>query len=206
MTKIEHIVFDVGKVLIHWDPELVYLDLIPDPAERQHFLTTICSPEWNAEQDRGRDWRDAEELLIADHPEKAHLIRAYRGDWIKSVPHAYDDMVELYGRLINDGHDVTLLTNFNQHTFLEAKEKFDFLTHARGETVSGLVELIKPDPAIFAHHTTAHDLNPATTIFIDDSAHNIASAQQYGWQAIHFAGLEGAAKLKQALSDHGIEF
>ena len=78
MTKIEHIVFDVGKVLVHWDPELVYLNLIPDADERTHFLTKICSPEWNAEQDRGRDWEEAEDLLIAEHPEKAELIRAYR--------------------------------------------------------------------------------------------------------------------------------
>ena len=205
MTKIEHIVFDVGKVLVHWDPELVYLDLIPDKDERLHFLNVICSPEWNVEQDRGRDWHEAEELLIADHPEQAELIRAYRGDWIKSVPHAYEDIVELYLQLMQNGHDVTLLTNFNQHTFVEAKEKFDFLTHARGETVSGLVQLIKPDPAIYAHHTNAHDLKPSNTLFIDDSAHNITSARQYGWQAIHFAGLEGAPKLRAALSEHGLD-
>ena len=205
MTKIDHIVFDVGKVLIHWDPELVYLDLIPDPQERQHFLDVICSPQWNMEQDRGRDWGEAEDLLIADHPEKADLIRAYRGDWIKSIPHAYDDIIGVFSALIAKGHDVTLLTNFNQHTFVEAKEKFDFLTHARGETVSGLVRLIKPDPAIYAHHTSAHGLDPARTLFIDDSAHNIESAKGYGWQAIHFAGLEGAAKLSSALNDHGID-
>ena len=86
MTKIEHIVFDVGKVLVHWDPELVYLNLIPDADERTHFLTKICSPEWNAEQDRGRDWGEAEDLLIAEHPEKAELIRAYRGD-AQQQPH-----------------------------------------------------------------------------------------------------------------------
>ena len=205
MTKIEHIVFDVGKVLVHWDPELVYLNLIPDAEERNHFLSRICSPEWNAEQDRGRDWGEAEDLLIAEHPEKADLIRAYRGDWIKSIPHAYDDIVSLFHDLITAGHDITLLTNFNQHTFLEAKEKFGFLNRARGETVSGLVKLIKPDPEIYAHHTRAHELNPAQTVFIDDSAHNIDSARAYGWQAIHFAGVEGAPKLRSALNDHGID-
>ncbi|MEP1206655.1 MAG: HAD family phosphatase [Rhizobiaceae bacterium] len=205
MTKIDHIVFDVGQVLIHWDPELIYLDIIPDKAERQHFLTEICSPDWNMEQDRGRDWGEAEDLLIADHPDKADLIRAYRIDWMKSVPHAHDDIAQLYDRLISSGHDVTLLTNFNQHTFVDAQERFDFLTHARGETVSGLVKLIKPDPTIYAHHTSAHDLSPANTLFIDDSPDNIASARQFGWQAVHFAGREGAAKLAAALAEHGVE-
>ena len=95
MSQIDHIVFDIGKVLIHWDPELPYLDLLPDPAVRQAFLRDICSPDWNLEQDRGRDWREAEELLIADHPEKAGLIRAYRQRWHMSVPHAYADVVAL---------------------------------------------------------------------------------------------------------------
>ncbi|NKB51004.1 MAG: HAD-IA family hydrolase [Rhizobiaceae bacterium] len=205
MTKIDHIVFDIGRVLIHWDPELVYLDLIPDADERQYFLSHICSPDWNLEQDRGRDWREAEDLLIADHPEKARLIRAYRGDWIKSVPHAYEDVAEVYAELIDAGHDLTLLTNFNQHTFLEAKEKFGFLTLARGETVSGDVRLVKPDAAIYAHHTSQHELNPATTLFIDDSANNIAAARQFGWQAIHFAGLEGAPKLRAELAAYGLD-
>ncbi len=204
MTKIDHIVFDIGKVLIHWDPQLVYLDLIPDADERQHFLNNICSPEWNLEQDRGRDWREAEDLLIADHPDKADWIRAYRGDWIKSVPHAYDDVAAVYSGLIEAGHDVTLLTNFNQHTFLEAREKFEFLTLARGETVSGDVRLVKPDPAIYAHHTSQQELDPANTLFIDDSANNIAAARQFGWQAVHFAGLEGAPKLQAALAEYGV--
>jgi 2-haloacid dehalogenase len=100
---------------------------------------------------------------------------------------------------------VTLLTNFNQHTFLEAKEKFGFLTKARGETVSGLVQMVKPEPDIYNHHHTAHELDPAATLFIDDSAANIEAARGAGWQAIHFAGLEGSAKLTAALRHHGID-
>ncbi|MEP0943637.1 MAG: HAD-IA family hydrolase [Rhizobiaceae bacterium] len=205
MTHIDHIVFDVGKVLIHWDPNLVYLDLIPDDEERQHFLTHICSPDWNMEQDRGRDWTEAEDLLITGHPEKAEWIRAFSKDWIKSIPHAYLDIVSVYEGLIDAGRDVTLLTNFNQHKFVEAKKKFDFLTRARGETVSGLVELVKPEPDIYAHHHSTHGLDPAATLFIDDSIANIEAARAAGWQAIHFAGLEGAAKLTAALKQHGID-
>ena len=205
MTQVNHIVFDVGRVLVHWDPHLVYLDLIPDAEERDHFLTHICSPAWNLEQDRGRDWAEAEALLIADHPDKEDLIRAFSGDWIKSVPHAYDDIVAVYEGLIASGRDVTLLTNFNQHKFAIAKGKFEFLTKARGETVSGEVRLVKPEPEIYAHHHDTHGLDPAKTLFFDDSIANIEAARQAGWQAIHFAGVEGADKLVAALQQHGIE-
>jgi 2-haloacid dehalogenase len=204
MTKIEHIVFDIGSVLIHWDPELMYLDLIPDADQRRHFLTNICSPVWNVKQDRGRSWQEAEQLLIAEHPQHESWIRAYRQRWIRSVPHAFDDVVEVFENLIASGCDVTLLTNFNQDTYLEARNKFDFLAKARGETVSGRVKLIKPDPLIYEHHNASFALNPATTLFIDDSANNVSAAQKAGWQAIHFAGREGAAKLQSALQDHGV--
>ena len=88
---IDHVVFDIGRVLIHWDPEAPYRDLIPDEAERTHFLAEICNSAWNLEQDRGRPWAEAEEALIAEHPGKAELIRGYRRHWRTMVPHAYAD-------------------------------------------------------------------------------------------------------------------
>ena len=134
---IDHVVFDIGRVLIHWDPEAPYHALIPDPAERAHFLAEICSPAWNLEQDRGRSWAAAEELLIAEHPAKADLIRAYRRHWHAMVPHAYDGTVAILRALVAQGMDVTLLTNFAADTFREAKGRFDFLGETRGATVSG---------------------------------------------------------------------
>lgn len=204
MTKIQHIVFDVGQVLLHWNPELVYLDRITDAESRRGFLTSVCSPQWNIEQDRGRDWAEAEALLIDQHPEHEDNIRAFRSDWIKSVPYAYQDVVDLYQQLMDAGYDVTLLTNFNQHTFLEAKAKYPFLGKARSETVSGLVQMIKPDAEIYQHHTHTHDLEREQTLFIDDSANNVAAARQWGWQAIHFAGREGAARLHEELQGYGV--
>lgn len=199
MAQIRHIVFDIGSVLIHWDPELIYLDLIEDAEYRQHFLQNICSPDWNLEQDRGRDWAVAEDELIRDHPEQRDWIRAYRKHWIKSVPHAFDDVAVLFESLIEAGHDVTLLTNFNHETLPEAKAKFDFLSKARGETVSGSIALLKPDHAIYHHHTQAFGLEPSQTLFIDDSEKNVTGAREYGWHAVQFAGREGAAKLASEL-------
>jgi len=205
MTKIDHIVFDIGKVLIHWDAELIYTDLIPDQHERSRFLQDVCNGPWNLEQDRGRDWKIGEDLLIAEHPDKADLIRAYRARWITSVPYAYQDVVAVVEQLLDSGNDVTLLTNFNQETYLEAEEKYPFLKAPRGVTVSGRVGLLKPDAAIYNTHAAEFDLDPQHTVFIDDSAQNVEGARACGWEAIQFAGLEGADKLKNALGALGVQ-
>ncbi len=206
MKPIEHIVFDVGRLLIHWDPELIYLDRIPDPDQRAQFLSSVCNAQWNLEQDRGRDWGKGEQLLIDTHPQHENDIRAYRQNWIKSIPYAYLDVADLFGTLIESGYDVTLLTNFNQHTFIEARNKFSFLNKARGMTVSGEVQLVKPEPEIFQHHNRAWELDPQAVVFIDDSKANIDAARDAGWRTIHFAGLEGAPALQRHLHRHGVSF
>ncbi len=186
MTEIRHIVFDIGRVLIHYDPDLAFRDLIEDEAERRHFLTEICSSDWNLEQDRGRTWEDAEADLIARHPDHAANIRAFRKGWPKMVPHAFDETVALMERYIDEGRDVTLLTNFAADTFEEALELFPFLKRPRGVTVSGRIRLIKPDVAIYRHHAESFGLEPAATLFIDDSAANVSGAQQAGWHAVQY--------------------
>lgn len=201
MTDIRHIVFDIGKVLIHYDPELPYRDLIPDDAERRWFLDTVTTGDWNIEQDRGRSWDDAEAMLITDFPEHEGNIRAFRRHWHKMVPHAYDDSVAILEALIADGRDVTMLTNFAADTFAEAQERFDFLKKPRGVTVSGHHKLIKPDVAIYDLHARTFRLEPAATLFIDDSAKNVEGAKAAGWQAVQFVD---AGTLENDLSRFGI--
>jgi 2-haloacid dehalogenase len=186
LTEIRHIVFDIGKVLIHYDPDLAYRDLIPDPENRRWFLETVTTGDWNIEQDRGRSWPDAEALLVADFPDHEANISAFRQNWHKMVPHAYDDSVAILEALIEDGHDVTMLTNFATDTFAEAQERFAFLKKPRGVTVSGECRLIKPDAAIYDLHARTFGLNPTHTLFIDDSAKNVEGAKQAGWQAVLF--------------------
>lgn len=202
MTQtIRHIVFDIGKVLIHYDPDIPYSRIIPDPQERQWFFQNVCTHEWNLEQDRGRTWQDAEALLIAEHPEKEAHIRAFRQNWHEMVSHAYDDSVEIMLGLIEEGRDVTMLTNFASDTFRQAQEIFPFLKRPRGVTVSGDVGLIKPDVAIYQKHHSDFDLEPAATLFIDDSYPNVEGAREAGWQAVHFTG---ADKLKEDLKALGV--
>jgi len=201
MTEIRHIVFDIGKVLIHYDPDLPFSRLIPDEAERKHFFETICTNDWNIEQDRGRGWEEAEALLVAKFPEHEENIRNFRRHWHEMVPHAYDDSVELMEALIDKGHDVTLLTNWAKDTFVEARGRFPFLERPRGITVSGEIGMIKPDRAIYDHHAATFGLEPAATVFIDDSQKNVDGAKAAGWQAVLF---QNAKTLEEDLERFGI--
>ena len=173
---VSHIVFDIGKVLIHYDPHIPYSRLIPDEAERNAFFDTVCTHEWNLEQDRGRAWDEAEALLINEFPEKEELIRAFRTHWHEMVSHSYTDSVDIMLDLIQQGRDVTMLTNFAADTFRQAQEMFPFLKVPRGVTVSGEIGLIKPDRAIYDMHARTFDLNPAACLFIDDSEKNVDGA------------------------------
>ncbi|BCH53544.1 HAD family hydrolase [Agrobacterium vitis] len=201
MAEIRHIVFDIGKVLIHYDPNLPFSRIIPDAKERQWFFDNVCTHDWNIEQDRGRTWADAEALLIAEHPDREAHIRAFRQHWREMVPHAYEGTVEIFNALIDEGRDVTMLTNFAADTFVEAREMFPFLNRPRGVTVSGEIGLIKPDVAIYHRHASDFGLDPAHTIFIDDSLPNVVGAKTAGWQAVHFVSPE---KLKTDLQDLGV--
>jgi len=201
MTEIRHIVFDIGKVLIHYDPDLPFSRLIPDEAERKHFFETICTNDWNIEQDRGRSWEEAEALLVAQFPEHEENIRNFRRHWHEMVPHAYDDSVELMEALIDSGHDVTLLTNWAKDTFVEARGRFPFLERPRGITVSGEIGMIKPDRGIYDHHAATFGLEPAATVFIDDSQKNVDGAKAAGWQAVLF---RNAKTLEEDLERFGI--
>jgi FMN phosphatase YigB (HAD superfamily) len=190
LIPIDHIVFDIGKVLIAYDTDIPYRVLIPDEVERCHFLTEICSPAWNIEQDRGRSWAEAEAELIALHPDKSELIRAFRQSWHHMVGPEIPGTVALLRRFVSDGIDVTLLTNFASDTFRESQKRWPFLTETRGATVSGDAKLIKPDPAIYHLHVETFGLKPERTLFIDDSLPNVLAAHSCGWHAVQFTGLE----------------
>lgn len=200
-TEIRHIVFDIGRVLIHYDPNIPYSRLIPDEADRTWFFANVCTHDWNLEQDRGRNWQEAEALLIADYPDHEENIRAFRKYWHEMVSHPYLDTVAIMEKLLADGRDVTMLTNFAADTFKEARKIFPFLDLPRGVTVSGEIGLIKPDIAIYEKHTRDFDLDPAHTLFIDDSEKNVEGARAAGWNAVLFTD---ANKLKSDLAVHGI--
>ncbi len=185
-VPIHYVVFDIGGVLLAYDVELPYRRLIPDAAQRRWFLENICTAEWNIEQDRGRSWADAEDLLIAQYPQYETWIRAFRENWHETITHAHTDTVETLLAMIASGVDVTLLSNWSHDTFEEIRTHHDFLNQPRAATISGSVGLIKPDAEIFHHHSRTHGCEPAYSLFIDDNAANIDTATRLGWQTIHY--------------------
>jgi 2-haloacid dehalogenase len=185
---VRHIVFDIGNVLLNFNPELAYLDLIPDEVERRTFLRDVCSHDWIIAQDRVQEWAPGEADLIARHPDKEALIRSFRGRWHDMVPGAIEDSVVLLEGLYAKGADITALTNFNGETFDEVSQRFGFFRHFRGLTVSGRVGMVKPESGIFQRHIAAFDLVPQATLFIDDVAANVEAARDAGWQAVQFLG------------------
>lgn len=203
MGEIRHIVFDVGQVLLHYDPDLPFSRLIPDREKRRWFFANVCTSDWNVEQDRGRSWQEAERLLIAEYPHHAENIRSFRRHWLEMIPYCYEDSVALMLRLIEAGHDVTMLTNFASDTFAEARLYYPFLNRPRGVTVSGDVGVIKPSRDIYDRHVASFGLDPSATIFIDDSPKNVEGAREAGWQAVHFVN---SKSLEADLERFGIKY
>ena len=201
MTDIHHFVFDIGNVLLLWDRDRPYRELIPDPAERERFLKEVCSMEWHLTLDEGVGIDDAIAQASERFPHQAELIRAYKSRWLDTLPGAIDGTVEILEALVEQGRDVTALTNFNQDLFRLTVPAYPFLNRFRGITVSGERKMVKPDPAIYAHHAEAFGLQPAATLFFDDSPPNIEAARKAGWNAELFTGPE---EMRVDLGRYGI--
>jgi 2-haloacid dehalogenase len=201
VTEIRHIVFDIGNVILNWDPEVPYRRLIPDEVERRRFLAEVCTLEWNAEQDRGRTWREAEDLLIAEHPRLEPLIRGYFQNHHEMITGQIAGTVAVIEALAEAERDITALTNYSAETFPRAQATYPILGRFRGITVSGQVRLMKPDLAIYRLHADTFGLVPAATLFFDDSARNIEGARAAGWNAELFTSPE---KMRDDLARYGV--
>lgn len=179
------LVFDIGQVLLHYDPHLAFRPLIPDDAARHHFLTEILPPEWNLEQDRGRDWREAEALQIEKHPDYAELIRAFRANWHRMVPHALEPNVAVLDDALAANIPTYAITNFASDTLAQATDMYPFLARFHGRVVSAEERLIKPDPAIFRVFLDRYGKRAEECLFMDDSAKNVEAASRLGFSVIH---------------------
>jgi 2-haloacid dehalogenase len=185
------VVFDLGGVLIDWDPRNLYRKLFAgDDAAMEHFLATVCTPDWNERQDAGRLFAEAEAELIALHPEKAPLIRAWGARFDEMIPGAIEDSVAVLGELKNRGTPLYALTNWSTETFPPQRRRFPFLAWFDGIIVSGEEGVIKPDPHIFKILLRRYALVPERTVFTDDNPDNAAAAHALGMHGIHFRSAE----------------
>ncbi|MGX5728923.1 HAD family hydrolase [Pseudoxanthomonas beigongshangi] len=199
---VDAVVFDLGGVLIDWNPRYLYRQLFGDDvAGMEWFLAEVCSPAWNAAQDAGRSWDEAVEEAIARHPDQAERIRAYRDRWIETLGEALAPTVQLLDELRDGGCRLYALTNWSGETFPHALERYPFLAWFDGIVVSGQERLAKPDPAIFHLLMERHGLHAARTVFIDDTVHNVEAAARLGMRAIHF---RDAAQLRGELARLGV--
>ena len=191
MTKRSAVVFDLGGVLIDWDPRNLYRKLFAgNEAAMEHFLATVCTPDWNERQDAGRLFAEAEAELIVRHPDKAALIRAWGARFDEMIPGGLEESVSVLGELKRRGTPLYALSNWSTETFPPQRRRFPFLTWFDGIVISGEEGVIKPDPRIFELLLSRYALVPEQTVFIDDNPDNAAAAHALGIHGIHFRSAE----------------
>jgi 2-haloacid dehalogenase len=199
---IEAVVFDLGGVLVDWDPRYLYRSLFDgDEAAMERFLVEVCTPEWNAEQDAGRTWREAVDMLALQHPEQRDLIVAYDERWTEMLGGPIEGTVEILGELRRTGTRLAALTNWSAEKFPVARERYGFLDWFETVVVSGEVGIKKPDPRIYRHLLGRLDLAADATVYIDDAPANVVAAADVGMTALRF---EGPERLRHDLVELGL--
>lgn len=196
---ISTIIFDLGGVLIDWNPEYVYREVIPDAEKRRFFFENICTHDWNVEQDAGRPLAEATELLVAQHPGWEPEIRDYYGRWEEMLGGPIHDTVDLLRELRDrNEHRLLALTNWSGETFPVALSKYDFLHWFEGIVVSGEEKTRKPFADIYQRLLDRYRVAPSQAVFIDDSLTNVEGAKAVGIRGIHF---QGSRQLRESLRD-----
>lgn len=176
------VVFDLGGVLIDWNPDYLYRELIPDSDQRHEFLTRVCTPEWNHEMDAGRSVREAVAALADAHPDRAALVAAWWTRWPEMLGGEIPGTRLLAEALARSGLPLYAITNWSAETWPWGVRHYPFLEDLfEGIVVSGQEQVAKPDPQLFEILNDRYDLDPHTTAFIDDSPANIDTAAGLGY-------------------------
>ena len=205
MNKIDTIIFDLGGVLIDWNPEYVYREVFNgDQQKIDWFLNTICTHEWNVEQDAGRSIQKATELLVAQYPEYEEWIRIFYDRWEDMLGGTIPETVTLLNKLKQaNNHRLYALTNWSAETFPVALQRYEFLQHFEGILVSGEENTVKPFPKIYEILLERYQINPLLSVFIDDNLENVEVAKKFGIKGIHFKSTQ---QLREELTNLGVQF
>ena len=204
MTEIKNVIFDLGGVLIDWNPEYVYLDVFNGDREKMKwFFDEICTMDWNENQDAGYPLEKATEERVKLFPEYEEWIRIYYGRWEEMLGKQIDGTVAILKQLIdNPNYKEVALTNWSAETFPIALERFDFLHWFEGIVVSGTEKMRKPFNEIYELTLNRFNIEAAQSLFIDDNARNIEAAKKMGINTIRF---NNPTQLKSELKSLNIE-
>jgi 2-haloacid dehalogenase len=186
MPQHSTVVFDLGGVLIDWNPRYLYRKLFDDEAAMEAFLTNVCTPEWNLQQDAGRPLADAYAQLAESHPQHKAHIEAWGPRFDEMMSGPIQGTVQILAELCAKSTPLYALSNWSAETFDYALRRFEFLQWFDGIVISGTLKLTKPDPGIYRHLLETHRLKPEETVFIDDAAHNVAGATAVGIHAVQY--------------------
>jgi 2-haloacid dehalogenase len=202
MPQIDTIIFDLGGVLIDWNPRYLYRKIFKTEEEVTWFLDNICTSAWNVEQDGGRSFAEATELLVAKHPEWEEPIRAYYGRFTESFNGAIQETVEILDHLKNKtDHRLYALTNWSAESWPYALDTFPFLHWFEGVVVSGVEKTRKPYHDIYQIVFDRYKVDPKKAIFIDDNHDNVMASKELGVTGIHF---KSSPQLREDLQKLGV--
>ena len=205
MSKIDTIIFDLGGVLIDWNPKYVYREVFNGDEEKvDWFLNTICTSDWNVEQDAGRTFKEATDHLINLHPQYEAWIRIYYDRWQDMLGGPIHETVTILEDLKKvSSNRLYALTNWSAESFPVALERYDFLQHFEGILVSGVEKTRKPFQDIYKLILDRYKIDASASVFIDDNLENVIGAEKAGIKAIQFNSPE---QLKQDLNALKIKF
>jgi 2-haloacid dehalogenase len=196
------VVFDLGGVLVDWDPRYLLRKIMPGrEAEMETLLAEVLNHAWNVERDKGDSWAEAMEQLKIEHPQWADVFELYTERWAETLGGSHEETVAVLRELKARGVPLYALSNWSAEMFPHAEAKYDWLELFDGVVVSGRVKMVKPDRAIFDYLIATYGLRAGDLFFIDDHEPNVRAARSYGIDAHHF---QGAAQLREALASRGL--
>lgn len=187
MARFDTIVFDLGGVLVDWNPEYVYKTIFDTEEEMQWFLQNITTSDWNEEQDAGRTLAEGTAILVQQFPEQEANIRVFYDRWLDMLKGPIEETVEIL-REIRSKKEYRLyaLTNWSAETFPVALEIYEFLHWFEGIVVSGAEKTRKPFKEIYQTLIDRFHIDPSKTIYLDDNTRNLPPAAALGMHTIHF--------------------
>lgn len=197
--KVKNVIFDLGGVLVDWNPRYLFRKIFSSEEKMENFLKNVCHQDWNEKQDAGRSFEEGIAELLAQHPHFKDEILAYDSRWEEMLAGDIPGTVLLLEKIKRqDKHRVLALSNWSADKFPVAERRFSFLKLFEHIVVSGRVKMKKPDEDIFLHLCQVCEIKPAESVFIDDVPANLETAKKLGFQTLHFVSPE---KLKKDLHE-----